>query len=450
MKIHHLGAETCVTGSCHLVQGDRLNVMVDCGLVQGHDHEIPASEWPIEPGEVDVLFLTHAHIDHIGRLPWLIDQGFRGEIICTHPTRALLAPMLKDAMGIAGIPRREAEKLWQRIDDQSWGFEYDEAFELHQGWRFRLGRAGHILGSCWIRLTSRSGESVLFSGDLGSRDKPLLRDAQIPEPADLLVLESTYGDRRHPPVSDRIAQLGAVLERCLADGGKVFIPVFALGRAQELLYEIDRLLSDGQYSFKLRPPVFVDSPLGLEITKIYAQLKPFWDKEARDLWAKGDHPLDFKGLYGVENHGAHEELVRMKGPAVILAGSGMCTGGRIVNHLKHGLHRAENDVVFVGYQARGTLGRRVQRARRSGVIDGVETDGVEIDGVEGQVRACIHTLGGYSAHADQEDLLTWVKAIGDDSMPIKLVHGEPAAQRALVDKFMHIGVTSKVASSNDV
>ncbi|MEJ2642842.1 MAG: MBL fold metallo-hydrolase, partial [Desulfosarcinaceae bacterium] len=310
---------------------------------------------------------------------------------------------------------------------QAWGFEYGEIFELHQGWKFSLGRAGHILGSCWVRLMTRAGESVLFSGDLGGRNRPLLRDAEVPEPADLLVLESTYGDRLHPPEGDRIAELGAVLAHCLEDGGKVFIPVFALGRAQELLYEMDRLFSDPAYGFKKRPPVFVDSPLGLEVTKIYAGLKPFWDKEARDLWARGDHPLDFDGLYAVERHSDHEKLLEMQGPAVILAGSGMCTGGRILNHLKAGIHRPENDVVFVGYQARGTLGRRIQRAAGQGGGQ------VEIQGQRRRVRAGVHVLAGYSAHADQAGLVDWASSLNDYKMPIKLVHGEPEAQAALRD-----------------
>jgi metallo-beta-lactamase family protein len=434
MKIHHLGAEHCVTGSCHLVQADRLNVMVDCGLVQGRDRAVPTSDWPIQPDQVDVLFLTHAHIDHIGRLPWLIGEGFRGDIICSHPTRALLAPMLRDAMGLAGLPRQAADKLWRRIDDQAWGFEYGEVFELHQGWKFSLGRAGHILGSCWVRLMTRSGETVLFSGDLGSRDRPLLRDPEVPEPADLLVLESTYGDRLHPPVEDRIAKLGKVLAHCLADGGKVFIPVFALGRAQELLYEMDRLFSDPRYGFAKRPPVFVDSPLGLEVTEIYAGLKPFWDKEARDLWARGDHPLDFDGLYAVERGRDHEKLVNMAGPAVILAGSGMCTGGRILSHLRAGIHQPENDVVFVGYQAHGTLGRRIQRAAERG------EGHVDIQDERCRVRAGVHVLAGYSAHADQGVLVDWAAGVGDAKMPVKLVHGEAEAQRALQDALNRRGI----------
>jgi metallo-beta-lactamase family protein len=437
MEIHHLGAEKYVTGSCHLVQGDRLNIMVDCGLVQGRDRAVPESDWPIEPDQLDVLFLTHAHIDHIGRLPWLIEEGFRGDIICSHPTRALLAPMLRDAMGLSGLSRDAAEKLWRRIDDQAWGFEYGEVFELHQGWKFSLGRAGHILGSCWVRLMTRSGETVLFSGDLGSPGRPLLRNPEVPEAADLLVLESTYGNRLHPPEKDRTAALGAVLAHCLADGGKVLLPVFALGRAQELLYEMDRLFSDPGYGFKKRPPVFVDSPLGLEVTKIYAGLKPFWDREARDLWARGDHPLDFDGLFAVARRGEHEKLVDMAGPAVILAGSGMCTGGRILNHLKAGIHQPENDVVFVGYQARGTLGRRIQRAAGQG------GGPVEIQGERCLVRAGVHVLDGYSAHADQAALVDWVAAVDEPKMPIKLVHGEPAAQGALQDALNRRGIGTR-------
>ena len=307
-NIIHIGAEKCVTGSCHLLQLKGLNIMVDCGLTQGHDAGAPMDSWPVRPDQLDFLFLTHAHIDHIGRLPELIQKGFKGEIIATHATKALLAPMLNDAMGFMSLNGRQIAQIENSIDDLSWGFEYNLSFDLAKGLKFKLQPAGHILGSCSVHLRVEDPAwSVLFSGDLGAKDTPILPDPQNPEPADLVVLEATYGDRLHDDRVHRIQRLGRVLNRALADGGKVFIPAFALGRTQELLYEMDRLVSDRQWqgAFPMlrlgcAVPVFVDTPLGLDITKIYAGLSEFWDREAGELYRCGDHPLKFEGLYGVE------------------------------------------------------------------------------------------------------------------------------------------------------
>jgi metallo-beta-lactamase family protein len=433
MNIIHIGAEKCVTGSCHLLQVKGLNIMVDCGLSQGHDAAAPMDSWPVRPDQLDFLFLTHAHIDHIGRLPELIQKGFKGEIIATHATKALLEPMLNDAMGFMSLNGRQIGQIENSIDDLSWGFETNLSFDLAKDLKFKLQPAGHILGSCSVHLrVADPAWSVLFSGDLGAKDTPILPDPQNPEPADLVVLESTYGDRLHGDRVHRIQRLGRILNRALEDGGKVFIPAFALGRTQELLYEMDRLVSDPQWHGEfpmLRPdatvPVFVDTPLGLDITKIYAGLSEFWDREAGELYRRGDHPLKFKGLYGVERSRDHRELMRIPGPAVILAGSGMCTGGRIVNHLKAGLPQPVNDVCFVGYQAGGTPGRDIQRyAGKPGGF-------VVLDGARVEIKARIHVLTGYSAHADQKGLVEWVQAMPQKPAAIKLVHGETHARRAL-------------------
>jgi metallo-beta-lactamase family protein len=432
-SIFHLGAEHCVTGSCHLIQVRGLNILVDCGLAQGHDAVIPFSQWPVPPSAIQYLFLTHAHIDHIGRLPLLIQEAFCGEVITTHPTQQLILPMLRDAMGFSDIAPADAEKIERRIEAQTWGFEYDERFDLEKGIRFKLGKAGHILGSCFIRFEIEpSGESVLFSGDLGHKGSPILPDPDIPDPADYLILESTYGDRHHPPETDRIRQLGAVLSRALSDGGKVFIPAFALGRTQELIYEMDRLATTPEYQRAFpslgpgrRPPVFVDSPLGLQITDIYSTLSPFWDQEARDLLVQGDHPLDFKGLYAAKDGDAHRKLCGIPGPAIIIAGSGMCTGGRIVDHLKEGLPEAKNDICFVGFQAAGTLGRDILDQSKSAHPH------VRMEGETIPIRAAVHALPGYSAHADQQGLVDWVGSMPDKPGRIKLVHGDNRAQTAL-------------------
>ena len=263
-----------------------------------------------------------------------------------------------------------------------------------------------------------------------------------PEPAgraDVLFLESTYGDRRHGDRAHRMDRLAAVLDHSLADGGKVFIPAFSLGRTQQILYELDRIFSSPAYRSRFprlasgrRPPVFVDTPLGLEITEIYSSLKKFWDEEAKALLKTGDHPLEFDGLYGVHKHVDHARLLEIAGPAVIVAGSGMCTGGRIVNHLAEGLEKPENDVVFVGYQAAGTPGRAImERVNGNGTVG--------LNGKKVKIRAGVHALSGYSAHADQNGLLEWVARMPEKPGKIHLVHGEPKARQALAAKLIDRG-----------
>jgi metallo-beta-lactamase family protein len=413
MKISHLGAKDCVTGSCHLIEtnpgsADSINILVDCGTAYGDDPVLPFDQFPVPPDKINYLFLTHAHIDHIGRVPDLIDAGFRGEIICTHATKALLLPMLRDAMSFSNRTDRDIHRLETLIDELAWGFELKETFTLKKKITFKLSNAGHILGSCFIlfNFPDHQGNDyrVIFSGDLGCTDTPILPDPDPPDSCDLLILESTYGDRTHPNRKGRIAVLQKLLKKALADKGIVYIPAFSLGRTQELLYELDRI--------ELKIPVFVDSPLGLQITKIYSDMKAYWDQDAKDLEAKGDHPFDFKGLYAVEKYQDHQQLLNIKGPAVIIAGSGMCSGGRIVDHLRQGLKDPANDIFFVGYQAKGTPGRKMIEKKIP-------------------VKAGIHTLTAYSAHADQQMLVDWVRAMPEPPREIRLVHGEAEARRAL-------------------
>lgn len=443
--LHHLGGERHVTGSCHLLQMRGRSILVDCGLAQGRDPLPPMEDWPVPPERIDFLFLTHAHIDHIGRVPELVARGFRGEIICSHPTRALLNPMLADALKFADLPEAEARGIQATIDKLAWGFEFGEAFDLARGVTFTLRRAGHILGSSFIRFQdAATGWSVLFSGDLGAADAPILPDPEPPETADLVVMESTYGDRLHGSRAERSERLARVLARGLADGGKVFIPAFALGRTQELLYEMDRIFSDPHFPERLpelpgggRPPVFVDSPLGLAITRVYAGLSAYWDAEARERLRHGDHPMDFKGLYGVASHREHLKLCEAPGPAVILAGSGMCTGGRIVEHLKRGIVDRRNDILFVGYQAEGTPGRAIQEAA------GQPGAAVELDGERREIAAAVHTIDGYSAHADRQGLLDWLAAMPQKPGAVKLVHGEDRARESLAAELTRRGYVVK-------
>jgi metallo-beta-lactamase family protein len=261
-------------------------------------------------------------------------------------------------------------------------------------------------------------------------------------------MESTYGDRQHANRAKRIEQLGRILTRALSDNGKVLIPAFALGRTQELIYEIDRIFNDPGYAelfptlrAKGRPPVFVDSPLGLEITRIYAHLSEYWDQEAQTLHHSGDHPLDFEGLYAVARHTDHLQLCDAPGPAVILAGSGMCTGGRILDHLKGGIENPANAILFVGYQAAGTPGRAIQKysGRPGGYVD--------LDGQRRDIRAQVHTLDGYSAHADQKGLEDWLGSMPSKPGAVKLVHGEDRARHGLASKLAADGYNVNDAST---
>ena len=484
IDIIHLGGEQTVTGSCHLLQANGLNIMVDCGLAQGNDTILHMESWPVEPVEIDYLFLTHVHIDHIGRVPELIEKGFSGEIICSHATKALLEPMLQDALGFTDWPEKKVDNLLRTIDELSWGFEYRETFSLKKGIKFKLGCAGHILGSCWIQFDISDYMTVVFSGDLGAKDTPILCDPDVVEGCDLLILESTYGDRNHEGRKSRIEVLRKALGRALDDEGIVYIPAFSLGRTQELIYEMDRIrqwsVVSGQWSERDRSrrsdvgsregteiggqrsdvgrenrekelvaqkaefkiPVFIDSPLGLEITKIYSSLSEYWDKEARELKAKGDHPIDFEGLYAVERFRDHKRLLEMDGPAIVVAGSGMCTGGRIIEHLKAGITEHKNDIFFVGYQANGTAGRDILKySKRPGGY-------VMLDGEKFDIKAKVHQLTGYSAHADQKGLIEWVASMPEKPGRIKLVHGEIKAQKALYRELGKDEETDERPTSN--
>lgn len=436
-QIVHIGGEHTVTGSCHLLSFQGLNIMIDCGASQGADALLPMHEWHVKPGQIDYLFLTHAHTDHIGRLPELIAEGFRGKILCTQPTRALLQPMLEDTLRFAQYEKEQAESLLKSIMAMSQGVEYSKRLSLKNRIEFKLGRAGHILGSCFIHLfftgipsavPGNSCYSVIFSGDLGNKNTPLLHDPDTPESCDLLFLESTYGDKLHQDRDLRLKNLDLVLRQALADGGKVFIPAFALGRTQELLYEIDRLKAKNNNGYLAKIPVFIDSPLGLKITEIYSSLSRFWDQESARLLAAGDDPVDFDNLYASAKAKDHRQLLDIPGPAIIIAGSGMCTGGRIIDHLASGLSDPRNDVLFVGYQAKKTLGRAIiDQSKANGTVD--------ISGRKILVKAKIHVMSGYSAHADQQGLVDWVRSMPRPPKEIRLIHGEEAARKALWDKL---------------
>lgn len=469
-------------------------ILIDCGLFQGQEESRGSSaadltiDFPID--HIRALVVTHVHIDHVGRIPYLLAAGFDGPIICSEPSAIMLPEILEDALKIGftrdrALINRVMELIRARLVPLPYG-RWHSVFEEEAGsLKVRLQRAGHILGSAYVECDAVSGsaaERIVFSGDLGAPHSPLLPEPSPPERADRLVIESTYGDKNHEDRETRRYRLKAVLEHALEDGGTVLIPAFSIGRTQELLYEIEGLIAefgdkeipqatkgsdplgsdptllpatDSRLgAFGVSPQgdrprsgprsesltwsnleIVVDSPLAAEFTKIYRDLKPFWDEEARALVAAGRHPLSFEQLTVINSHEDHlnavEYLAKSHRPCVVIAGSGMCAGGRVVNYLKAMLGDARNDVLFVGYQAAGTPGRNI-------LTYGPRGGWVELDGQRYDIRAQVHTVGGYSAHAGQEDLLRFVEGIPQPPGEIRIVHGDKGAKRALQAKLLRL------------
>lgn len=447
MAIEHHGAKDGVTGSCHQLKIDEKNsILVDCGLFQGAeaDPEVHAQHLGFTVEGIHALIVTHVHIDHVGRIPGLLAAGFKGPIICSQPSAQLLPLVLEDAFKL-GISRdsKHVEPYLRRVAEQIIALPYGQWFNLiEQGGcklTLRLQRAGHILGSAYVELDLTNHEKntrIVFSGDLGSRNTPLLPPPKPPEKADVLVLESTYGDRIHEDRETRIDRLKAAINRALENKGTVLIPAFSIGRTQELLYELEELLEDkskcNSEAENVQLPVILDSPLSSRFTKAYREMKPFWDEEAKGRLAQGRRPLAFDQLLTIDSHEDHLKMVQYLAssgrPAIVIAGSGMCNAGRIVNYLKAMLSDPRHDVLFVGYQAEGTPGRDIQRY-------GPEGGYVWLDEEKIDIRARVETIGGYSAHADQEDLVRFFKGIEVAPEELRLVHGNKKAKKSLKERL---------------
>lgn len=444
--IHH-GAIDGVTGSCHqlcLATGDSL--LVDCGLFQGAETSPSGSgrqSIDFEIGNIRALLVTHCHIDHVGRIPWLLAAGYKGPIYATEATALLLPLVIEDAVKV-GVTRDTdiIAMVLQRLRQQLVAVPYNQWCDLPVagGVSMRFQVAGHILGSAYIELALGEGPAtrchrLVFSGDLGAPWSPLLAAPRSPWRADTLVIESTYGDRVHEGRKQRRQQLQAVLKRALKDGGIVLIPAFSVGRTQELLYELEEIFyrsAKEDDDFFKALDVIVDSPLAAEFTRCYRQLADLWDAEARRKLAQGRHPLAFETMLTVNSHEDHLDLVqylkRSRKPAIVIAASGMCSGGRIVRYLQELLPDSHTDVLFVGYQAAGTPGRDIQKW-------GPEGGYVMLDGERVDIRAGIHTLNGYSAHADQQDLLRFVRNMRVRPSEIRIVHGDQGARRAFAQRL---------------
>ncbi|MFA5495215.1 MAG: MBL fold metallo-hydrolase [Porticoccaceae bacterium] len=449
-RISHHGAVTGVTGSCHQLHlPGEASLLVDCGLFQGAESSDAENGAPVidfSIAGVRALVVTHCHVDHCGRIPWLLAAGFTGPIYATEATARLLPMVLEDALKV-GVTRNQSllDNVLARLARQLVGVPYRHWFQLvnEEGVevRGRFQVAGHILGSAYVECDVRCGaerERVVFSGDLGAPWTPLLPAPKPPSRADTLVIESTYGDSLHEGRRQRRKRLREVIEHCYRDGGVVLIPAFSIGRTQELLYEIETLIhsqsrnsAPGALSWR-DVAVIVDSPLAADFTRAYVELRALWDAEALGRTRSGRHPLSFEQLLTVNSHDDHLRLVNhfraTARPAIVIAASGMCAGGRIVNYLKALLPDPRTDVIFVGYQARGTPGRDIQHYGPKGGY-------VVLDGERVNIRAGVHTLSGYSAHADQGDLVRFVKGIRKGPSNVRIVHGDEEAKQALAARL---------------
>ncbi len=433
MKLTFLGAVHEVTGSCTLLEACGKHILIDCGLEQGPDI-YENCDIPVAPGDIDAILLTHAHMDHSGKLPALVAKGYKGPIYTTEATRRLCTIMLRDSAHIqefeAEWRNRKAQRsgqpyyvpLYTMADaeqtlTQFMAYPYGQAIPIFPGITIHFSDAGHLLGSASILIEVQEEEKrrILFSGDLGNQNRPLIRDPQNPPNADYVVIESTYGDRLHGPRPDYIGQLTAIMQDTFDRGGNVVIPSFAIGRTQELLYLMrvikEQHLLRGHEGFS----VYVDSPLAVEATRIYsAGLTDYYDQETLDLLKKGIDPIHFPGLRLSVTSEQSKLINEDRMPKVILSASGMCEAGRIRHHLKHNLWRGDSTILFVGYQSEGTVGRKL--------LDGA--DSVRIFGEEITVKAKIAALAGISGHADRDILTEWLGRMSVKPRRVFANHGD--------------------------
>ena len=450
MKLHFYGADRCVTGSCHCLEINGKKILVDCGLQQGRD-ELDNRYLAFAPGNIDILLVTHAHIDHTGRIPLLVKNGFHGRILTTRLTADLMKIMLLDSAHIqesdAEYENRKGERAGREHVDPLYTeqdaldvfkyvttCEYKEKVDLCEGVSAVFTDAGHLLGSASITLELEENgvhKTIVFSGDIGNVDQPIIRDPQLLKKADYVVMESTYGDRNHTEVWSYTDELAQIIDETLGKGGNVVIPSFAVGRTQELLYFIRQIKDAGMVHGHPHFPVYVDSPLANEATRVFLQTDTsFLDDEARALIRSGVNPLYFEDLHTAVSKEDSMALNNDRTPKVILSSSGMCDAGRIRHHLKYNLWRGDSAVVFVGFQSPGTLGRHL--------LDGAPS--VKLFGEDIAVRAKIVNFQGLSSHADHDHLVDWIKHFDPaKTTHVFIVHGDREVAPVFAETVSKLG-----------
>jgi metallo-beta-lactamase family protein len=444
IKLRFLGAAQNVTGSRYLVETNGTRILVDCGLYQERD--LRARNWdpfPVPPNTIDTVLLTHAHIDHCGLLPKLVREGFSGEIYCTEATAEIAQIALVDSAHLqeedAEFKRKRHEREGRRgrypemplysVEDVEAVFplispvEYEEEVHISNGINASFHDAGHILGSSMIKLEvsqNRGRSTILFSGDVGRWDKPILRDPTSFEEADYVLVESTYGDRIHSDSMNADDILCQVVNSTQKAGGNIVIPSFAIGRTQEILYTLNELLVEDRIPHLI---VFLDSPMAIGVTEVFEHHPELLDEETTEHVRRGESPFEFPNLSKTRTAEQSKAINHIRGTAVIIAGSGMCTGGRIKHHLVHNISRPESTILFVGYQAYGTLGRQI--------VDGAKD--VRILGQMHSVEAKVARIDGFSAHADRDELLRWLSALKKPPRRVFVTHGEPTVAHHFAD-----------------
>jgi metallo-beta-lactamase family protein len=465
MELQFLGGARTVTGSCFYLNTGHHKILVECGAFQGSREmeKLNYAEFPFDASEIDYVFLTHAHYDHVGRLPLLVSRGFRGKVFCTAPTKELARIIFFDS---ARLQKEDKSRSGRRENQGGWeGSEYEkdeplfteedveealklfetypysESVTLSENLEFRLRDAGHILGSAMIELWARNEagrmRKFVFSGDIGQLGQRIIRDPEYIREADYICMEATYGNRLHKNKDETMIEFLAILKEAKQNNSNVIIPTFAIERTQELIYELNLF-----YEKKILEglPVYLDSPMAIEATKVFRQFQDFYDEDAKRLIEKGDDPFHFEGFRAIQNVEESRRLITKKG-VIIMAGSGMCTGGRVVHHLANNIEDPNNHIIFVGYQVRGTLGRRI-----------VEKEPiVRIKGKEYEARAKIHTLGGFSAHGDERDLRYWLRNFGKTPRKVFICHSDEDVGIAFSEKIqVELGLDTKVPNYEEV
>ena len=445
MELEFFGAAGEVTGSCHILRVGDQQVLLDCGMIQGSRQDVARNheEFPFDARSIDAVLLSHAHLDHSGRLPLLVRRGF-SETIHTHNASQDLADvLLRDAGYLQESDARRKNRrrkdgeepvmaLFTKADVEDTlpfirGHKYAQWFDVVPGIRARFHDAGHIMGSAIVEIEAADGErkrTIVFSGDLGQYDTPILKDPVGLSHADLVVMESTYGGRKHRSRDETLNELGDIFERARKDRGNVLIPAFSIGRSQEILYHLGKYHKEWRID---RWRVFLDSPMAIEATKIYWDYPHLYDDEATKLSKQMNPMPSLPNLVLSNSSDTSKKINTIRSGAIVIAGSGMCTGGRILHHLKNNLPRKECHVLITGYQANGSLGRRLVNREEE----------VRIHGKHYRVRAQVSTVGGLSAHGDESDLSRWYGSLAanDNPPPVYLVHGDPDAGRALDDRL---------------